>query len=284
VKNSRWQLIYFYIARSIKMIIIGERINGMFKKVAKAISERDRVTIQEMALRQVEHGAHILDVNVGPSAAAPVEAMEWLVAGIQEVTGVPLSIDSAKAEVIEAGLKLCKNKALINSTTAEQAKLDTLLPLAKKYGASIIGLTMNEKGIPGDTAGRTELALLILAQAMEYEIEPHDIYIDPLILPVNVAQEQCAKVLDCIGECRLLSDPAPHLMLGLSNVSQKCAHRELINRTYLVMAMARGLDTAILDPFDRDLLDSIATAELLMGRDIYCDSFLDAWRKKKNSC
>jgi 5-methyltetrahydrofolate corrinoid/iron sulfur protein methyltransferase len=224
----------------------------------------------------------MLDVNVGPSAPAPLEAMEWLVGAIQEVTSVPLAIDSAKADVIEAGLKICKNKSLINSTTAEQAKLDILLPLAKRYASSIIGLTMNEKGIPGDTAGRTELALLILAQAMEHEIEPQDIYIDPLILPVNVAQDQCPKVLDCISECRLLSDPPPHLMLGLSNVSQKCAHRELINRTYLVMALSRGLDTAILDPFDGDLLDSIATAELLLGKDIYCDSYLEAWRKTKS--
>lgn len=264
------------------MLIIGERINGMFKKVAEAIRNNDKKIIQEIALRQVEYGADMLDVNVGPSAAEPVSAMEWLVKTIQEVTDVPLSIDSAKPEVIEAGLKLAGKKPMINSTTAEIAKLNAFLPLAKKFGASIIGLTMDEKGVPGDASRRTELALQILASAMEHEIEPDDIYIDPLILPVNVAQDQCSKVLECIGECRLLSEPAPHIILGLSNVSQKCRNRELINRTYLVMAMARGLDSAILDPSDNELQNALITAELLLNKDIYCDSFLDAWKKKKS--
>lgn len=264
------------------MFIIGERINGMFKKVAQAIREKDKKTIQEIALRQVEHGADMLDVNVGPSAPEPLPAMEWLVNTIQEVADIPLAIDSAKTDVIEAGLKLCRKKPMINSTTAEQVKLDILLPMARKYNASIIGLTMNEKGVPGDAEKRTELALQILASAMEHEIEPDDIYIDPLILPVNVAQDQCPKVLDCIGECRLLSEPPPHIILGLSNVSQKCKNRELINRTYLVMAVARGLDSAILDPSDGELIDSVITAELLLNKDIYCDSFLEAWKKKKH--
>jgi 5-methyltetrahydrofolate corrinoid/iron sulfur protein methyltransferase len=263
------------------MILLGERLNGMFKKVSRAIAERDRKVIQELAESQLRAGADILDVNVGPAAESPVEAMEWLVRTIQEVAEVPLSLDSTRLDVIEAGLRLCKAKAIINSTTAEKAKLDALLPLAKRYGTSLIGLTMDEKGIPKDSSGRTELALQILASAAEFDIEPDEIFIDPLILPVNVAQDQCARVLDCIGECMLLSEPAPHVMLGLSNVSQKCSHRALINRTYLVMAIARGLDAAILDPLDSELLDAIATAELLLNKDIYCDSFLEAWRKKR---
>jgi 5-methyltetrahydrofolate corrinoid/iron sulfur protein methyltransferase len=263
------------------MIILGERINGMFKKVARALAERDSKFIQELAESQIRAGADILDVNIGPAAASPVEAMEWLVKTIQEVVDIPLSLDSTRVDVIEAGLKLCKAKPIINSTTAEKARLTILLPLAKQYGASLIGLTMDEKGIPGDASGRTELALQILASAAEFDVEPDEIFIDPLILPVNVAQEHCPRVLDCIGECKMLSEPPPHVMLGLSNVSQKCSHRNLINRTYLVMAMARGLDAAILDPLDGELLDAIATAELLLNKDIYCDSFLEAWRKKR---
>jgi len=264
------------------MLIIGERINGMFKKVGAAIRDMDSKAIQELAVKQVERGAHVLDVNTGPAAASPIPAMEWLVTTIQEAVDVPLAIDSARPDVIEAGLKLCKNRPIINSTTAEKAKLDILLPLARKYSASVIGLTMNEKGVPGDVEKRTELALSILASAMEHDIQPEDLYIDAIVLPVNVAQDQAAKVLSTISECRILSDPPPHFIIGLSNVSQKCTHRDLINRAFLVMAISKGLDAAILDPLDGDLMDAAATAELLLGKDIYCDSFLEAWKKKKS--
>ncbi len=264
------------------MLIIGERINGMFKKVGAAIREMDKKAIQCLAMKQVEQGAHMLDVNVGPTVSAPIPAMEWLVTTIQEVVDVPLAIDSAKADVIEAGLRLCRNRPVINSTTAEKAKLDLLLPLARRYNAAVIGLTMNEKGVPGNVEKRTELALQILASAMEHDIPPEELYIDAIVLPVNVAQDQAAKVLSTISECMVLSDPPPHFIVGLSNVSQKCTHRDLINRTFLVMAISKGLDAAILDPLDSELMNAAATAELLLGKDIYCDSFLEAWKKKKS--
>ncbi|MBI2251172.1 MAG: dihydropteroate synthase [Armatimonadetes bacterium] len=265
------------------MIIIGERINGMFKAVSRAIKEKDKKVIQDLALKQIEAGAQFLDVNVGPAAANSMEAIEWLVKTIQEAGNFHLSLDSTKPEVIEAGLKLCKAKPMINSTTAQKEKLDILLPLAKKYNASLIGLTMNEKGVPSTVSGRTEMALQILAHTMEYEIPISDLYIDPLILPVNVAQDQASNVLEAIRECKLLSDPPPHLLLGLSNVSQKTLYRELINRTYVVMAITMGLDSAILDPFDKDLMDAVITAELLLNKDIYCDSYLDAYRRKEKA-
>lgn len=263
------------------MLVIGERINGMFKNVREAVANRDRKIIKELARRQMAAGADFLDVNVGPSAPDPVSAMEWLVETIQEEASFPLSLDSPKPEVLEAGLKLCRGQALINSTTAEAARLETLLPLAKKYRAKIIGLTMNEKGIPSEVAGRVELALQILASAMEHELPLEDVYLDPLILPAGVAQDTAPKVLEAIGEIRRLADPAPHVILGLSNVSQRCKNRDLINRTYLTMAMALGLDAAILDVLDERLMESVSTAQMLLNRDIYCDSFLEAFRSRK---
>jgi 5-methyltetrahydrofolate corrinoid/iron sulfur protein methyltransferase len=265
------------------MLIIGERINGMFKKVARAIKEQDKSIIHELVEKQLEGGADMLDVNVGPASANPLAAMEWLVNTIQEVGNIPLSIDSPKAEVIEAGLRLCKRKSMINSTTAAPDKLAVLMPMAKKYGASIIGLTMTEKGVPSTVEGRIEAAGMIVLSAMENDVPTDDIYIDPLILPVNVAQDQAPRVLEAIRECRNLSDPPPHTMLGLSNVSQKTLLRELINRVYVVMAIANGLDGAILDPLDKDLVDSVIAAELLLNKDIYCDSFIEAYHKKKKA-
>jgi len=261
------------------MLIIGERINGMFKDVGKAIAGKDKSVIQDLAKKQVACGAGVLDVNVGPAAADAVDAIKWLVQTIQEVTDVPLSLDSTKANVIEAGLKLVKKKAIINSTTAAKEKLDVLLPMAKQYSAGLIGLTM-EKGIPRDKNERSEYAAKIVSACMEAGIPTEDIYLDPIILPVNVAQAQAQEVLESIREFKLLSDPPPKTVVGLSNVSQGTEKRSLINRTFLVMAVACGLEAAIADPLDKELMDAVITAELLLNKHIYCASFLDAYRKK----
>ncbi|MDQ7823038.1 MAG: dihydropteroate synthase [Candidatus Eremiobacteraeota bacterium] len=261
------------------MLFIGERINGMFKGVRKAIQERDKKAIQELAHEQMEHGAACLDVNVGPAAADAREAMEWLVMTIQEAGEFPLAIDSPKPEVLEAGLRLCRAKPMINSTTADPGKMEVLLALAKKYGASVIGLCMDAKGVPADVDGRVELAATIFATAVqEHGLPPGDVYLDPLILPVNVTQDTPWKVLESIKTIRSLDEPPPHVIIGLSNVSQKCSNRELINRTYLAMAMGAGLDAVICDVLDRDLVNTAVTARILLNRDIYCDSFLEAYR------
>ncbi len=262
------------------MLVIGERINGMFKDVGKAIANKDKTVIQKLAKDQVVAGAGMLDVNVGPAAADAVSAMKWLVETIQEVVDVPLALDSTKPQVIEEGLKLAKSKTMINSTTADKEKLDILLPMAKQYGASLIGLTMGKSGIPRDRNERSEFAAQIVSACMEADIDLEDLYLDPIILPVNVAQPQAMEVLESIREFRLLSDPAPKTVVGLSNVSQGTENRSLINRTYLVMAIASGLDAAILDPLDKELMDGVITAEVLLNKHIYCASYLDAYRKK----
>ncbi len=262
------------------MLVIGERINGMFKDVGKAIADKDKAIIQDLAKKQLECGADVLDVNVGPASADPVDAMKWLVETIQEVSDVSLALDSTKANVIEAGLKLCKKKAIINSTTAKKEKLDILIPLAHEYKANIIGLTMGPTGIPRDRHERSGFAAEIITAAMVAGLPIDDIYLDPIILPVNVAQPQSVEVLEAIREFQMLSDPAPKTVLGLSNVSQGTDDRSLVNRVFLVMAITNGLSAAIVDPMDKALMDAAVTAELLLNKHIYCDSYLDAYRKK----
>jgi len=261
------------------MIVIGERINGMFNIVKQAIQDKDKQAVHDLAKKQVEAGANMLDVNVGPAAADELGAMQWLVETVQEAVDVPLAIDSSKPKTIEAGLKACKKTALINSTTGEQAKLDTLIALAKEYDADILGLTMDEKGIPSTTAARTEIGLKILAAAMEAGISTDKVHLDPVVLPIRFAQEQCPVMLETIRELKLLSDPSPKIAIGLSNISQSTDQRPLINRIYLVMAIAHGLDEAIVDPFDADLVDAMITAELLLNKQIYSESFLKAYRR-----
>ncbi len=261
------------------MLVIGELINGMFKNVAKAIANKDKAVIQRLAKEQVAAGAGMLDVNVGPAAADAAEVMKWLVETIQEAVDVSLALDSTKPQVIEEGLKLTKAKAMINSSTADKEKLDVLIPMAKQYGASLIGLTMDKKGIPRDRNQRSEFAAQIVTASMEAGLNLTDLYLDPIILPVNVAQAQAKEVLEAIREISLLSDPPPKTVVGLSNVSQGAENRSLLNRTFLVMAVACGLEGAILDPLDKEMMDAVIAAELLLNKHIYCASYLDAYRK-----
>jgi len=251
----------------------------MFKAVRKAIQTKDKAAIQKIAKDQFDAGARILDVNVGPAAADDVAAMQWLVETIQETVDCQLSIDSAKPPVIEAGLKACKKKAIINSTTGEEAKLKTLVGLAQKYGAGLLGLCMDEKGIPDNIHARLEIGLRILATAMEAGIPTDDIHLDPVVLPVKFGQAQTPMMFQTIRELKALSDPAPKTVVGLSNVSQGCIDRHMVNRIALVMALANGLDEAIIDPLDKELMNSMITAELLLNKFIYCDSYLTAYMK-----
>jgi len=263
------------------MLIIGERINGMFKDVRQAIRDRDASTIQRLAREQVAAGAGALDVNVGPASADAAGAMKWLVETIRQVTKAPLAIDTTKRDAMLAGLELAGPGSVINSTTGQQEKLDVFLPMAVEHGASIIGLTIDEKGVPRDETGRVEIALKIVAAAAEAGIEPDRVYIDAIILPMNCMQENPGHVFKTVRECKMLSDPAPKTVIGLSNVSQGTTKRELVNRICLVMAIAAGLDAAVADALDTELMDAMITAELLLSKQIYCDDYLVAWRKSQ---
>ena len=262
------------------MIIIGELINGMYKDVGRAIVNKETDIIQHLAMDQVKAGASVLDVNTGPYSKNPKDDMKWLVESIQSVVDVQLALDSTKADVIEEGLKLVKKRAIINSTSADEEKMVKIFDLAKKYNAQVIGLAMDKSGVPNSKEKRLELAATIVAKAIEFEIATDDLFLDPIVLPVNVAQTQGREVLESIREFRLLCDPSPNTTIGLSNVSQGTKFRPLVNRTFLAMAIANGLTSAILDPLDKELMDAMITAELILNKAIYCDSFLEAYRKK----
>jgi len=265
------------------MILVGERINGMFRDIGKAIREQDARVIQEWAVKQAEAGADYLDVNVGPTAENPVEAMKWLVKTVQEVSDLPLCLDSTNYDAIEAGLQLCKKPAMINSVYADRERIERAFPMAKQYGAKLVGLTMDKKGIPAFAEDRTALAMEIVVAAAEYDYPIEDLFIDPLILPVNVAQDHAKHVLETIRNCKTLSNPAPKTILGLSNVSQKSVNRPLVDRTYMVMAMAAGLDAAIVNVCDEELIEAIATARILLDQEIYADSYLKAFKSRKTA-
>jgi len=269
------------------MILIGERINGMFTIVKEAIANKDKKVIQDLADKQTKAGASYLDVNVGTAAADQEDAMKWLVETIQETCSTPLCLDSQKPAVIAAGLKVvnAENGVILNSTPlnkkSDEEIMDKYMEMAKQAGpkASIIALTMDKNGVPQDVDTRVAIAADIISKAMEKDFDPQRLFIDPIILPVKVpdAQVQPGNILAAIDQMRLLSEPAPHMTIGLSNLSQGTKERSLINRIFLAMAISRGLDSAIVDVLDQDLMNVVATSEVLMNKQIYSDSFLKVY-------
>ncbi|KKM09182.1 methyltetrahydrofolate:corrinoid methyltransferase [Clostridiales bacterium PH28_bin88] len=262
------------------MLIIGERINGMFSDIKKAIQEKDPRPVQEWARKQEEGGARVLDLNVGPAVPDKVDAMKWLVEVTQEVSDLQLCLDSTNITAIEEGLKLCKRPAIINSTNAEREKIEKFFPLAVQYNAGLIGLTMNKAGIPKDSESRLAFAMELVAAADEFGLPMEELYIDPLILPANVAQDHAPEVLATLRQIKMLADPAPKTVLGLSNVSQGCYDRSLLNRVYLAMGAANGLDAVIADANDEALTEVAAATEILLNTSIYCDSYVKMFRTK----
>ena len=270
------------------MIAIGERINGMFLDVKQAIEEKDKTVIQDLAKRQTECGASYLDVNVGTAAADQEATMAWLVETIQETCKTPLCLDSQKLNVIAAGLKAADTSMgiLLNSSPlnkkSDEEVLDKFLEMAQSAGpeGKIIALTMDKNGVPQDVDTRVSIAAEIVEKAMGAGFEMHRLFIDPIVLPVKVpdAQQQPNNIIAAIGQIVFLSDPPPHIVVGLSNLSQGAAARSLINRTFLVMAASHGLDAAIVDVLDDELVDTLATGEMLLNKQLYSDSYLKAYR------
>lgn len=255
------------------MIFVGERINTGFKDIKQAVIDKDPKPLQEWAKKQAAAGANYLDINLG-AVSSKAEDMCWMIETVQKAVETPVCIDSNKPKILAEAIKVCRKKALINSTTAADEKLDQLLPLAAEYHAAVIGVVMDETGTPKDANKRVENAGKILAKAMELGIPTEDIFLDPIVMPLKFMQEQQKEILEATRQFLLFSDPPPHIICGLSNVSNGTTHKKLINRTFLVMAIGCGMDAAICDVMDIDLINAARTADLIMNKEIYADSYI----------
>ena len=235
------------------MFLIGESVNIMSKTIGPALKGREPKPIQEMVEAEVDAGVDYLDINIGPARKAGDELMTWVVKTVQQVTDKPLSLDTTNPVAMEAGLKVHKGKALINSISP--ARLEEELPMVKKYNASMIGLLWGLDGMPRDAAERGVIAVDIIYKANEMGIPNEDIWIDPIVTPVSVEINQ---VKACLEFMSMLEDIAPGCKstVGLSNISNGTpAHlRPYLNRTYLMMLMKHGLYSAIVDAFDPELI------------------------------
>lgn len=263
------------------MFIIGELLNGMYKKVGEALIKKDAAAIQDLARAQIAAGADALDLNCGPVSRNQLEDMRWLIETVQEVTHKAVVIDSSKPRVIADVIAYAKNGVIINSTTADREKLEVLVPVARDKGCGLIALAMDKKGVPQNKDQRLELAATILAFCQDNNFPFEKLYLDPVVMPVDCAQAQLKEVIETIREFKSLSDPAPQTVVGLSNVSQGMDDRSLVNRVFLIMAQEAGLDAAILDPLDNALMNEMITAELILNKQIYCKAYLEAFRKSK---
>jgi len=237
------------------MILIAESINVMSKTLGSAMKERNPKPIQEMAKAQVEAGADYLDINIGPARRQGDEMMEWVVNTVQEVTDLPLSLDTTNPVAMEAGLKVCRSKALINSISLQPDRLEAELPLVSKYNADMIGLLWGIDGMPRDANERCMHTVDIVYKANEAGVPNENIWIDPIASPVSVEINQ---VKACPEFMSMLGDIAPECKstVGLSNISNGApAHlRGHLNRTYMIMLMRYGLYSAIVDVFDTELV------------------------------
>ncbi len=244
------------------MILIGESINIMSQTLGPAMRERNPKPIQEMAKAEVEAGADYLDINIGPARRAGDELMKWVVNTVQEVTDLPLSLDTTNPVPMEAGLQVCKNKALINSISLQPNRLQAELPFVTKYNADMVGLLWGVEGMPRDANERCMHTVDLVYKANEMGIPNEKIWIDPIASPISVEINQ---VKACVEFMTMLADIAPGCKstVGLSNISNGApAHlRPQLNRTYMIMLMRYGLYSAIVDVFDTELV-KIAKGEM----------------------
>ncbi len=255
---------------------IGERINSSRKTIARALDAKDESFIRKEASIQKAAGAGMLDVNCAFNSKDEALDMEWAVRIVQSETGLPLSIDSPDPEAVEAGLRIHKGKALINSITLEKSKAEAILPLVKKYGARVIILTMDEGGMPSDAVQRLELAGKAAEMIKEHGISRDDIFIDPLVRAISSEPRQGTEVIDSVKLIK--SKYNLKTTCGLSNVSFGLPERSTLNAVFLAMMLSAGLDAAILDPTNKKIRAVLKASEALLGRDEYCKGYLKSYR------
>ena len=253
--------------------VIGERINPTGKKrFQQALRERDFNYIMERAIEQAEAGADILDINVGLPGLDEVEMMGQVVRAVQSVVDLPLQIDSSNPDAIEAGLRACTGRAIVNSVNAEPENLRRVLPLVRKYGAAVVGLTMDKGGIPQSAEERLELARRIVQTALSYGIPKRDVLIDCLTLTVSAQQDQAGETLRAVRAVH--EGMRLHCVLGVSNISFGLPARSHVTVSFLTQAMACGLDLPIVNPNQREVMDAIAAFRVLSGEDVDCAAYI----------
>lgn len=263
-------------------VIIGERINPTGKKRLKqALKEQDMDYILKEAISQQDHGAHILDVNVGLPDIDEAAMMKEAVAKIQEVTSLPLQIDTVQADALEGAMRLYNGKPMVNSVTGKQESMDTVFPLLQKYGGVVVGLTLDEEGIPKTAEGRVRIAEKIIKEAEKYGIQRKDIVIDVLAMTISSEPDGARTTLQALKLVR--EQLHVKTVLGVSNISFGLPNRAVINSNFYTMAMQNGLSAAIMNPLSEEMMKSFFAFSALMGYDKNCENYINCYGDKPDN-
>ena len=257
--------------------VIGERINTTLKKVKEAVEKRDAEYIQNDVKKQTESGATYIDVNAGARIGHEEEDMKWLLGVVQKATDLPLCLDSPDPKILEMAYAIVKNSPMINSISLEKERFDTMIPFLKGKDCKIIALCMDDSGMPKNSEDIINRAKTIVRELENIGMKREDIFIDPLIQPMSVDNNNGKMVMEAVRT--IMKDlNGVHTTGGLSNISYGLPQRKIINRNFLLMMMANGFDSAIMDPLDNDIMAALKTGDMIAGHDNYCMNFLKAVR------
>ena len=262
------------------MIIIGEKINGTRKAVGTAVACKDADFIKNLALTQAQAGADYLDINAGSKPEDEPEDLVWLVKVVQEATDKPLCLDSPNPKALEAAIKHVNKTPMINSISGEPERLESILPLAAYHDCPVIALALDENGIPKDVDGRMAVVRKIFTRTQKAGLKDDKIFVDPLIMTIATEQQAAHIAMDTIKKIHQ-EYPESHFTAGLSNISFGMPGRTAINQAFLIVALEAGLDSAIVDPTDRQLRTALYAAQVILGRDRHCMNYNRAFRAKK---
>jgi 5-methyltetrahydrofolate--homocysteine methyltransferase len=260
------------------MIIIGEKINGSIPSMARAIAEKDEAHIRDLAKKQADAGAAFIDVCASVPEVEELATFRWLFGLVESVTDTPISIDSPSADSIAKAIPLLKKPGLINSVSMEGNKVDTLFPIIADSTWECVCLLSDDTGIPKSAADRLRVFGNLMKKAEQYKIAPNRLHIDPLIEMLCTSEDGIAKVTETMREVKR-QYPAIHLTGGASNISFNLPMRKFINRAFIILAMSAGMDSAIIDPLNKDMMGLIYAAEALLGQDEMCMEYIGAYRQ-----
>lgn len=261
-------------------VIIGERINPTNRKLlAEEMKAGNLERVQQDAMSQINAGAQILDVNAGVPLADEPKILADSIKLIQSVSDVPLCIDSSIVEALKCGLEAYQGKALLNSVTGEEERLETVLPLVKQFGCAVIGISNDDSGISEDINVRFEVAKKIVERAMDYGIPKEDILIDPLVMPIGAINDAGKQVLELIK--KLQNELQVNTTCGASNLSFGLPNRHGLNTAFIAMAIANGMPCAITNPLEKEIMQSIRGANVIMGHDPECSDWIINYREPR---
>ena len=261
-------------------VVIGERINPTGRKLlAEEMKAGNLERVKEDAISQVTAGAQMLDVNAGVPLADEPKILADSIKLIQSITDVPLCIDSSIVEALKRGLEVYEGKALLNSVTGEEERLESVLPLVKKFGCAVIGISNDDTGISEDINVRFEVAKKIVERAMDHGIPKEDVIIDPLVMPVGAINDAGRQVLELIK--KLQTELKVNTTCGASNLSFGLPNRHGLNTAFIAMAIASGMPCAITNPLEKEIMQSIKGANVVMGHDPECSDWIKSYREPR---